>query len=82
MPGLGEGRWLNRKSFASDEMKLQDSLFYQDFSYQIVAEKMLSMYESIVRNLIHPTGIALYGRYRLNDEILDGISSLAESSIS
>lgn len=82
MPGLGEGRWLNRKSFASDEMKLQDSLLYQDFSYQIVAEKMLSMYESIVRNLIHPTGIALYGRYRLNDEILDGISSLAESSIS
>lgn len=81
LPGRGEGRWLNRKSFTSDEMKLQDSLFYQDFSYQIVAEKMMSVYENVVRTLVHPTGIALYGRYRLNDELIDDESTLIESSI-
>ena len=81
LPGRGEGRWINRKSFTSDEMKLQDSLFYQDFSYQIVCEKMLSVYENMVKSLVHPSGIALYGRYRLNDELINEESSLVESSI-
>ena len=79
--GKGEGRWLSRKSFSSDVMNIQDGLFYQDFSYQIVAEKMLSMYETLVRNLVHPSGIALYGRYRLNDERIDDESTLTESEI-
>ena len=79
--GKDEGRWLNRKSFSSDVMNIQDSLFYQDFSYQIVAEKMLSMYETLVRNIVHPSGIALYGAYRLNDELIDDESSLVYSSI-
>ena len=69
------------KSFSSDVMNIQDSLFYQDFSYQIVAEKMLSMYETLVRNIVHPSGIALYGAYRLNDELIDDESSLVYSSI-
>lgn len=81
LKGKGEGRWLNRRSFPSDVMNIQDGLFYQDFSYQIVAEKMLSMYETLVRTLVHPSGIALYGRYRLNDELIDDESSLVESSI-
>lgn len=79
--GKGSGRWLNRNSFTSDIMKLQDSYFYQNFSYQIIAEKMLSTYEKLVRNLVHPSGLALYGKYRLNDEILEEESSLIESTI-
>ena len=81
LQGTGEGYWTNRKSFTSDIMKIQDSSFYQDYSYQIISEKMLNVYEDLVRNLIHPSGIALYGKYRLNDQQIDDESSLVESSI-
>ena len=81
LQGTGEGYWTNRKSFTSDIMKIQDSSFYQDYSYQIISEKMLNVYEDLVRNLIHPSGIALYGKYRLNDQQIDNESSLVESSI-
>lgn len=79
--GKGSGRWLNRKSFSSDDMKLQDGVFYQNFSYEIVAEKMLNTYEQLVRNLVHTSGLALYGRYRLTDVLLDDESTLVETSI-
>jgi hypothetical protein len=79
--GKGSGRWLNRKSFPSDVDRIQDGLFYQNYSYQIVAERMLESYEKMVRNLVHPAGIALYGRYRSIDFTLSNEDTIAESSI-
>jgi hypothetical protein len=79
--GKGTGRWLNRKSFSSDVDKIQDGLFYQDYSYEIVARRMLDSYETLVRNLVHPAGIALYGRYRSIDYIQSNVDTIAESSI-
>lgn len=64
--GKGEGRWLNRRSFPSDLMKLFDGRFYQDYSYELITSRMLSTYESLVREMVHPAGLALYGRYRIN----------------
>jgi hypothetical protein len=79
--GKGPGRWLNRKSFSSDVDKIQDGLFYQNYSYEIVARRMLESYEKLVRNLVHPAGIALYGRYRSIDYIPSDVDLIAESSI-
>jgi len=79
--GRGQGRWLNRKSFSSDVIKLQDGFFYQDYSYQIIAQRMLESYESLVRDLVHPSGIALFGAFRLNDYIVDEQDTISESSI-
>lgn len=79
--GKGEGRWLNRKSFASDIMYLQDGLFYQNYSYQIIAQRMLSSYENLVRELVHPSGVALFGAYRSIDYIVDEQDVISESSI-
>jgi hypothetical protein len=79
--GRGPGRWLNRKSFPSDVDRIQDGLFYQNYSYEIVAERMLESYEKMVRNLVHPAGIALYGRYRSIDFTLSNEDTIAESSI-
>ena len=79
--GKGSGRWLNRKSFVSDVTRLQDGLFYQNYSYEIVAERMLESYDALVRNLVHPAGIALYGRYRSIDFVVDNGNNIEESSI-
>ena len=70
LDGIDDGYWKNNKSFVSDVMKIQDSYYYQNFSYEIVVNRMLSAYEQIVRDLIHPTGIALFGRFRVKNELI------------
>ena len=79
--GKGEGRWLNRKSFVSDVMKIHDSLFYQDYSYQIISQRMLSAYEKLVRDLVHPAGLALFGTYRSDKVIEDDQDLILETTI-
>jgi len=64
--GNGYGYWINNEGFLSDIIKLQDSYYYQQYSYEIVAERMLSSYESLVKDLVHPSGIALFGRYSIS----------------
>lgn len=79
--GRGDGRWLNRRSFVDDVMKVQDSFFYQDYSYQIIAKRMLSSYESLVRDLAHPAGMGLFGAYRLDSVLVDDEDAVVESLI-
>ena len=79
--GKGPGRWLNRKSFASDITYIQDGYFYQNYSYQIIAKRMLSSYETLVRDLVHPSGVAMFGAYRSSDYIDDEQDSVIQSSI-
>jgi hypothetical protein len=42
---------------------------------------MLESYDKLVRNLVHPAGIALYGRYRSIDYIEGDAATVAGSSI-
>jgi len=66
--GEGTGYWKNNKGFVSDIMKIQDSYYYQNFSYEILVNRMLNVYKNIVEDLIHPSGIALFGRFTLKNE--------------
>ena len=65
--GSGTGNWLSQKSFTSGTQKLQDSYYYQNYSYEIGAMRMMSTYEDLVRSLVHPSGIALFGKYKYKD---------------
>jgi hypothetical protein len=69
--GKGAGSWKNNQSFLSDTINIQDSYYYQNFSYEIVAPRMLDTYEKYVKDLIHPSGMLLFGKYALNSEITD-----------
>jgi hypothetical protein len=74
LDGVGDGYWKDNKSFLSDVMKIQDSYYYQDFSYDIVVNRMLNVYEKTVKDLIHPSGIALFGRFRIKNELISNQS--------
>lgn len=74
LDGVGDGYWKNNKGFLSDVMKIQDSYYYQDFSYDIVVNRMLNVYEKTVKDLIHPSGIALFGRFRIKNELISNQS--------
>lgn len=79
--GRGMGRSLNRRSFPSDTTFIQDGFFYQTYSYQVIAQRMLSSYEDLVRDFVHPSGVALFGTYRSIDFIADDQDSIIQSSI-
>jgi hypothetical protein len=68
--GKGTGYWRSNKGFVSDIIKIQDSYYYQNFSYEILVNRMLGMYKNTVEDLIHPSGIALFGRFRLKNELI------------
>ena len=68
--GVDDGYWADTKGFLSDVIKIQDSYYYQNFSYEIIVNRMLSTYENLVRDLVHPTGIALFGRFRIKNELI------------
>ena len=78
--GKSSGRYLSNRGFVSDTNYLQDSYFFQQYSYQIISSKMIESYDSLVRDLIHPAGIALFGKYQLKQE-LDSDGSLSYSNI-
>jgi hypothetical protein len=68
--GKGTGYSRNNNGFLSDIMKIQDSYYYQKFSYEILVNKMFDLYKGLVLDLIHPSGLALFGRFRLNTELI------------
>jgi len=72
--GKSDGFWLNNRGFVSDINKIQDSFYYQKFSYDILVNRMLNVYEKMVRDLVHPSGVALFGTFRLKNELTSDLS--------
>lgn len=56
-----EGHYISTKGFLSWDQKLQDSDFYQDFSYVIRSEQFVDKYRNIVKHIIHPSGTKMFG---------------------
>jgi len=59
--GIGEGRWRDRKSFVSDINKIQDSDYYQEFSYVTKTGIALAKYEEQLKEILHVAGTKLFG---------------------
>jgi len=79
--GQSRGYWKDNKSFTSDNIYLQDSFYYQNYSYEILATRMLSTYENYVKDLIHPAGLKLFGRYSVKNVLENNASELVYSSL-
>ena len=54
------GRWLNDKGKLDSSMVVQDSFFYQDFSY-VLRSKLEIAYRDVVKKLVHMAGHQLWG---------------------
>ncbi len=56
------GNFINADGKISDSSKkIQDSSFYQEYSYQLRSFRSINDYRDIVRKLLHPVGMALWG---------------------
>ena len=62
------GYYTTNDGFLDDAIFIQDSKYYQAFSYVLKVDERLENYKSIVKTLLHPTGMALFGEYDLRNE--------------
>lgn len=66
--GKYPGYYVNNDSFLNDAIYIQDSRYYQAFSYVLKIDELLDTYKSAVKTLIHPAGMAIFGEYDIRNE--------------
>jgi len=64
------GRFMNDESMLSREYAvIQDSRYFQWFSYEIASPMQQIDYVTFVRDIIHPVGFALFSGVIINDSV-------------
>jgi hypothetical protein len=63
------GYFTSNAGFLDDSIFIQDSKYYQAFSYVIRIDERLASYKSAVKTMLHPAGMALFGEYNITNEI-------------
>lgn len=63
------GYFATNNGFLSDSIFIQDSEFYQAFSYVIRLDERLEDYKSAVKTMLHPAGVELFGEFDVTTEV-------------
>lgn len=65
------GRWTTNDSIISlEDIRLQGRDYYIDFSYVLKSTIEFDKYKTILKNLLHPSGLVNYATYETIDEIV------------
>jgi hypothetical protein len=56
------------KGKVSEDYKIHDSNYWQQFSYEIISEKVISEYRDIVSKILHPAGMKMFGKFKAEIE--------------
>lgn len=70
--GHDAGRWRDTKSFLNSNKYIQDSFYYQDYSYETKTSMAFNQYSDILKRLWHPAGTELFGKISVAMEIDNG----------
>jgi hypothetical protein len=73
------GRYIDTKGFLSWNNKLQDNLYYQEFSYVVRVSEMLSKYRNVIKSLVHPAGTKMFGDFVISSTANVNITVIDES---
>jgi len=65
-------RWRNEDGHLSSSRYIQDSRYYQSFSYVIKTGQTISNWRDSVKKLLHPSGFAFFGQVAIFSEALAG----------
>lgn len=72
---IEKGRYLDGSEHLSSNRYIQDNYYYQDYSYVIRTDKVLNEYERMIKDLLHPAGLELFGEALINKCLLGEASS-------
>lgn len=59
--GYMRGFWADNDGMLNSNKVIQDSYYYQEYSYDIKTDDAISMYEGVLRNIYHPVGVEMFG---------------------
>jgi len=81
--GITEGKWETTTSHLNSEdgKVIQDSDFYQDFSYEIYTSLNPELYEENLRDVAHPAGTSLFTSFSNFGVINNNIEILQETTV-
>lgn len=66
--GIKEGNWISDDGKVNYK-KIQDSYYYQDFSYVIKSGLVFNAYKDTIKKLLHPAGLQAFGEILLFDTL-------------
>jgi len=72
------GYYENTDGFLSNNSKLQDSYFYQIFSYVIKSRVSRELYEDLVNRILHPSGLIMFSEYEKLGSHTMGITATSD----
>jgi hypothetical protein len=70
-----QGYYYSNDGFLSDNIYLQDSKYYQKYSYLVTIDERLEDYKALLKSFIHPAGVALFGEYQIQNNFTTNIST-------
>jgi hypothetical protein len=75
------GYFETNNGFLDDSIFIQDSKYYQAFSYVLKIDERLESYSSAVKTMVHPAGMALFGEFNItnNYDLSVDLESLVKS---
>lgn len=76
---LYPGYFLNDDGKLSNAKYIQDSYYYQQFSYVIKVNESIDTYRTIVKEFIHPAGLQMFGSF-LTESAVNGSAKLPLSA--
>lgn len=79
--GKGLGYWETETSHLNSETKLQDSDYYQEFSYEVVSPVSFNRYRSLLQNIMHVAGSKMFGRFSKGTQQDTGYTTLSEIQV-
>ena len=67
-------RWQGDNGFISSANYIQDSSYYQAFSYVVKSGNTIDKWRSYIKRLVHPVGLALWGRTLITGLLATGLT--------
>lgn len=74
------GYFTGNRGKVSSNKKIQDGHYYQDFSYELKSAVSLDTYFGVLKNIIHPTGMRMFGSILLNRSIDNVLTTSSQAT--
>lgn len=75
------GSYIGTDGQPSSNKKIQDSYYYQQFSYELRAEQSITQFKNLIEELIHPAGLKYFIFLTLNEQIAYDMASDSETNV-
>ena len=77
LSGMGKsaGRWDSNTSKLNSSKVLQDSYYYQDYSYEISSPLSKSTYEELLKESVHPAGVKMFHKFVIEGTLDSSITA-------